>query len=94
MRVMNWTMAAALLISTAATAATVTTGAVTHRRQHGVITMASPAPTSRCRDAHGKFIKCPPPSVKATTTTTTSTTSKHCRNAKGQFAKCGTPGAH
>ena len=30
MRVMNWTMAAALLISTAATAATVTTGAVTH----------------------------------------------------------------
>lgn len=36
-----------------------------------------------CRDAKGKFVKCPD---KPKTTT-------RCRNAKGQFAKCGTPGA-
>lgn len=36
-----------------------------------------------CRDAKGKFIKCPD---KPKTTV-------RCRNAKGQFAKCGTPGA-
>ena len=32
-----------------------------------------------CRDAHGKFIKCPPkPAPKA----------KQCRDAKGKFIKC------
>ncbi|CAM3269677.1 hypothetical protein SPAN111604_14080 [Sphingomonas antarctica] len=36
-----------------------------------------------CRDAKGKFMKCPE-KAKAPT---------RCRNAKGQFAKCGTPGA-
>lgn len=42
---------------------------------------ASAAP---CRDAKGKFIKCPAkPAAPA----------KKCKNAKGQFAKCGTPGA-
>jgi hypothetical protein len=37
-----------------------------------------------CRDAKGKFIKCP---TKAPVKPT------RCRNAKGKFAKCGTPGA-
>ena len=38
-----------------------------------------------CRDAKGKFIKCPPPK--------TAPAPKKCRDAKGHFAKCGTPGA-
>lgn len=38
-----------------------------------------------CRDAKGKFIKCPPPK--------TAPAPKRCRDAKGHFAKCGTPGA-
>jgi hypothetical protein len=34
-----------------------------------------------CRDAHGKFIKCPPkPAAKAKP--------KQCRGAKGKFIKC------
>jgi hypothetical protein len=34
-----------------------------------------------CRDAHGKFIKCPPkPAAKAKL--------KQCRDAKGKFIKC------
>ena len=42
--------------------------------------------TAPCRDAKGKFVKCPPkPAPKAAAT--------KGRNAKGQFAKCGTPGA-
>lgn len=36
-----------------------------------------------CRDAKGKFIKCPPKPAKPT----------KCRDAKGKFAKCGTKGA-
>jgi hypothetical protein len=59
-----------------------------------------------CKDAKGKFIKCPPPAaapakpaMTAKTTTSVKTTNvkttkvQRCRNAKGQFAKCGTPGA-
>jgi hypothetical protein len=47
---------------------------------------AAPAIAAPCRDAKGKFVKCPPkPAPKATP--------MKCRNAKGQFAKCGTPGA-
>ena len=39
-----------------------------------------------CKDAKGKFVKCPPkPAAKVAPV--------RCRNAKGQFAKCGTPGA-
>lgn len=38
---------------------------------------------NRCRDAKGKFIKCPPPKAPA----------KKCRGAGGKFVKCGTPGA-
>lgn len=36
-----------------------------------------------CRDAKGKFVKCP--EVKQAPA--------RCRDAKGHFAKCGTPGA-
>lgn len=39
---------------------------------------------NRCRDAHGKFIKCPPPKAVP---------AKKCRGANGKFVKCGTPGA-
>jgi hypothetical protein len=63
--------------------------------------------TVQCKDAKGKFIKCPTPVAKAvskspvavaekkTTTAKSSTTmkTKQCRDAKGRFAKCGTPGA-
>ncbi len=38
---------------------------------------------TRCRAAHGKFIKCPTTPKKAV----------HCKLANGKFAKCGTPGA-
>lgn len=37
---------------------------------------------TRCRDAKGKFIKCPTPKKTV-----------HCKLANGKFAKCGTPGA-
>ncbi len=44
------------------------------------------AKATPCRDAKGKFTKCPPaaaaPAAKQT-----------CKDAKGKFAKCGTPGA-
>jgi hypothetical protein len=49
--------------------------------------LASSAPSlgaAPCRDAKGKFIKCP---TKAAAKTT------RCRDAKGKFAKCGTKGA-
>jgi hypothetical protein len=36
-----------------------------------------------CRDAKGKFIKCPTKVAKPV----------KCRDAKGKFAKCGTKGA-
>lgn len=37
-----------------------------------------------CKDAKGKFMKCPPVSAAP---------AARCRTAKGAFAKCGTPGA-
>ena len=37
-----------------------------------------------CRDAKGKFIKCPPPAAAKKAV---------CKDDKGKFAKCGTPGA-
>lgn len=36
----------------------------------------------QCRDASGKFVKCP-----------AAASSGQCRDASGKFAKCGTPGA-
>lgn len=45
---------------------------------------ASPALAAPCKDAKGKFTKCPPAAAPAST---------RCKDAKGKFAKCGTPGA-
>lgn len=39
---------------------------------------------TQCRDAHGKFIKCPEKKRAKPI---------RCKDAKGKFAKCGTPGA-
>lgn len=50
-----------------------------------VAMVASPSiAANRCRDAKGKFIKCPPPKAAP---------AKKCRGAGGKFVKCGTPGA-
>ena len=43
----------------------------------------TPAFAAPCRDAKGKFMKCPPAAAKAA----------RCKAANGKFAKCGTPGA-
>jgi hypothetical protein len=45
---------------------------------------SAPSIAAPCRDAKGKFIKCP---TKAPAKPT------RCRDAKGKFAKCGTKGA-
>ena len=47
----------------------------------GALSLVGSAPVlaAPCKDAHGKFVKCP---AKPAT----------CRNAKGHFAKC--PAAH
>ena len=37
-----------------------------------------------CKDAKGKFVKCPPPAAAP---------AARCRGVKGAFVKCGTPGA-
>jgi len=45
--------------------------------------VATPVMAAPCKDAKGKFIKCP------TKTTTTTTVKKGpCRDAKGRFKKC------
>lgn len=52
-----------------------------------VFTAASPSlAAAPCRDAKGKFIKCPPAASAPAKPT-------KCKDAKGKFAKCGTPGA-
>lgn len=43
-----------------------------------------PSYAAPCRDAHGKFIKCPDKKPAKPV---------RCKDAKGHFAKCGTPGA-
>ena len=51
----------------------------------GLIGGSAPAiGAAPCRDAKGKFIKCPTKKPVAPT---------RCRDAKGKFAKCGTKGA-
>lgn len=43
-----------------------------------------PAFAAPCKDAKGRFVKCPPaPAAKVT----------RCKDAKGKFTKCSTPGA-
>ncbi len=48
-----------------------------------LIAGSAPSIAAPCKDAKGKFTKCPP-KVE---------TPVRCRTAKGKFAKCGTPGA-
>ncbi len=40
-----------------------------------------------CKDAKGKFMKCPPPAAAPPAK------AARCKDGKGKFAKCGTPGA-
>lgn len=49
-----------------------------------VVGLGTPSYAAPCRDAKGKFIKCPPKAAEKPV---------RCKNAKGQFAKCGTPGS-
>ena len=49
----------------------------------GLVISSAPAIGAPCRDAKGKFTKCPTPAPKPT----------KCRDAKGHYAKCGTKGA-
>lgn len=45
---------------------------------------AAPVAAAPCKDAKGKFTKCPDkPAAKVT----------RCKGANGKLAKCGTPGA-
>lgn len=46
--------------------------------------VATPALAAPCRDAKGKFVKCPDKAPAKPT---------RCKDAKGKFAKCGTSGA-
>ena len=47
----------------------------------GLASMGAIAAPKQCRDAHGKFMKCP------------TAAAKHCKDAHGKFAKCSAPGA-
>lgn len=44
----------------------------------------TPALAAPCKDARGKFVKCPPPPAAKPV---------RCKDAKGKFVKCGLPGA-
>jgi hypothetical protein len=46
---------------------------------------ATPALAAPCRDAHGKFVKCPTAHAAAKPV--------RCKGVHGKFAKCGAPGA-
>ena len=46
--------------------------------------LGGPAFAAPCRDARGKFTKCPKPAATAV----------RCKDAKGRYAKCGVPGSH
>lgn len=69
-----------------------------------LIAMPASVEAAPCKDAKGKFVKCPPAKPATATkpaatapskpaTASGATKGQRCRNAKGQFAKCGTPGA-
>jgi hypothetical protein len=49
----------------------------------GIIAGSTPSGAAPCRDAKGKFVKCPDKKASPT----------RCKDAKGKFAKCGTKGA-
>ena len=49
-----------------------------------IAAVSTPTLAAPCKDAKGKFTKCPPKAAAPAT---------RCKDAKGRFAKCGTPGA-
>lgn len=49
----------------------------------GILAGSTPPVAAPCRDAKGKFVKCPAAKAKPI----------RCKDAKGKFAKCGTKGA-
>ena len=51
----------------------------------GLSAVSGAAFAAPCKDAKGKFIKCPVAAAPAKPV--------KCKDAKGKFAKCGTPGA-
>ncbi len=48
-----------------------------------LVATATPGIAAPCKDARGKFVKCPPAKPQP----------KRCKDHRGKFAKCGTPGA-
>jgi hypothetical protein len=48
------------------------------------LTIAGAATAAPCRDAHGRFMRCP----------TMHAAPVRCRDTRGRFAKCGMPGVH
>ncbi|WP_267395394.1 MULTISPECIES: hypothetical protein [unclassified Sphingomonas] len=49
-----------------------------------LVAVTAPSIAAPCKDAKGKFVKCPPKGpVKPV----------RCKAANGKFTKCGTPGA-
>lgn len=44
----------------------------------------------QCKDAKGKFIKCPPAPATTATTSSAASGGTQCRDAKGKFTKCPT----
>lgn len=52
---------------------------------------ATPSLAAPCKDAHGKFIKCPPAAAKPTPAPTpkpTATVAARCKDTHGRFMKC------
>lgn len=49
-----------------------------------LVAASAPSIAAPCRDAKGKFTKCPTKALAKPT---------RCKDAKGKFAKCGTKGA-
>lgn len=49
--------------------------------------IAAPGVSAPCRDAKGKFVKCPPTATTAKASVTKGKDGK-CRDSKGHFAKC------
>ncbi|QEH77861.1 hypothetical protein EIK56_06675 [Sphingomonas sp. C8-2] len=48
-----------------------------------MFTAAAPSVAAPCKDAKGKFVKCPEKKAQPT----------RCKDSRGKFVKCGTPGA-
>jgi hypothetical protein len=83
---------------------------VMHVAALGLLAVAAPAlAAAPCKDAKGRFVKCPPPAPKLAPPSATRCKDARgrfakcpppapvkprvCKDARGKFAKCGTPGA-